>query len=65
MSTTEGLLLEGEWPFGYQEALAEVSEQLQASDLARLETEHARRRAHRERHSLLIDERGLALAWQR
>ena len=54
-----------EWPFGYQEALAEVSEQLQASELARLETERARWRAHREPHSLLIDERGLVLAWQR
>ena len=48
-----------------QEALAEVSEQLQASDLACVETEHARWRAHRECHSLLVDERGLALAWQR
>ena len=65
MPSTEGLSLEGEWPFGYQEALAEVSEQLQASDLACVETEHARWRAHRECHSLLIDERGLALAWQR
>jgi hypothetical protein len=55
----------GEWPFGYQEALAEVSEQLQASELAQLETERGRWRAHRECCSLLIDERGLALAWQR
>ena len=55
----------GEWPFGYQEALAEVSEQLQASELAQLETERARWRAHHKRPSLLIDERGLALAWQR
>jgi hypothetical protein len=65
LPSTEGLSLEGEWPFGYQEALAEVSEQLQASDLACVETEHARWRARRECHSLLIDERGLALAWQR
>jgi len=65
LPSTEGLSLVGEWPFGYQEALAEVSEQLEASDFARLETERARWRAHRERSSLLIDERGLALAWQR
>jgi len=65
LPSTEGLLLEGEWPFGYQEALAEVSEQLQTSEVARLETERARWRAHHERPSLLIDERGLALAWQR
>jgi len=65
LPSTEGLSLEGEWPFGYQEALAEVSEQLEASDFARLETERARWRAHHERPSLLIDERGLALAWQR
>jgi hypothetical protein len=65
LPSTEGLLLVGEWPFGYQEALAEVSEQLQANDLAQLETELTRWRAHRECCSLLIDGRGLALAWQR
>ncbi len=61
MPTTEVRSLDGERPFGYREALAEVSEQLVASELARLDAERARRRAWRERRSLLIDERGLAL----
>jgi hypothetical protein len=52
----------GERCFGYREALAEVSAQLVARDRARLEAERARQSAHGARRSLLIDERGLALA---
>jgi hypothetical protein len=47
--------------FGYAEALAEVSGQLRAAELARREAERARRRAQREQRSALLDERGLAL----
>lgn len=58
MPWTEEHRGEAERPFGCREALAEVVEQLRASELTRAETE----RAHRVNRSVLIDERGLALA---
>ena len=62
MPTSEGQVAGAERPFGYAEALEEVTEQLRADELARVEAERAGWRARRGRHSVLIDERGLALA---
>ena len=48
--------------FGYPEALAEVIAELAASERRRVEAERAARRARWQRRSVLLDERGLALA---
>ena len=48
--------------FGYREALAEVIAQLAAAEVRRAEAERGARRAQWERRSVLLDERGLALA---
>jgi type II secretory pathway component PulM len=65
LPSTEGLSLVGEWPFGYQEALPSrrYPSSCRRASSPRLGTERARWRAHRERRSLLTDERGLVLAW--
>lgn len=49
-------------PFGYREALAQVIAELTAAELNRLEERRAAWRARCRRRSLLLDERGLALA---
>ena len=48
--------------FGYREALAQVIAELAESEAKRLEAERAAWRAHYHGRSLLLDQRGLALA---
>ena len=48
--------------FGYREALAQVIAELTASEATRREDERAVWRARCRRRSLLVDDRGLALA---
>jgi hypothetical protein len=49
-------------PFGYHEALAQVIGELAASEVKRLQAERVAWRARRQDRSVLLDERGLALA---
>jgi hypothetical protein len=49
-------------PFGYREALAQVIAELAASELKRLGAERVAWRARRHDRSVVLDERGLALA---
>jgi hypothetical protein len=51
-----------EVPFGYREALARVIAELAESEAKRLEAERAVWRARYHGRSLLLDQRGLALA---
>ena len=51
--------------FGYREALTEVMAQLAVAEVRRAEAARAAQRTYWERRSLLIDERGLALAYGR
>jgi hypothetical protein len=51
-----------EQPFGYREALVQVIAELAASAANRLEAGRAAWRAHCQRRSVLVDDRGLALA---
>jgi hypothetical protein len=48
--------------FGYREAIAQVTVELAAAEINRLETERAAWRARCRRRSVLLDDRGLALA---
>jgi hypothetical protein len=51
-----------EVPFGYREALAQVIAELAESEAKRLEAERADWRARYQGRSVLLDQRGLALA---
>jgi hypothetical protein len=51
-----------EEPFGYREALAQVSAELAESEATRLEADRAAWRARYHSRSVLLDQRGLALA---
>jgi hypothetical protein len=62
VSTSKNSVPRREASFGYREALAEVSAQLTASEARRLQAERTARRRRWQHRSVLVDERGLALA---
>ncbi len=62
MSATYDRFPRTEQSFGYREAVAQVIAELAAAEVKRLEAERAAGRTRCRRRSMLLDERGLALA---